>query len=77
LRGSIFSLAVHDWGNDGVERTYNDRFPGHSIFISNDNPLSGRSLEFACLLGAQLKSRGLKYRHRRREIVDAARCLSL
>jgi N-acetylmuramoyl-L-alanine amidase len=72
---------LEKWTYDGVEHTYNDRFPGHSIFISNDNPQSGRSLEFASLLGAQLKSRGLKYTshyterfmgHRRREIVDAA-----
>ena len=39
-------------------RAYNDRFPGHSIFISNDNPQRDRSLEFASLLGAQLKARG-------------------
>ncbi len=71
---------LEKWTYDGVEHTYNDRFPGHSIFISNDNPQRGRSLEFASLLGAQLKARGLKYTphytekfmgHRRRELVDA------
>jgi N-acetylmuramoyl-L-alanine amidase len=78
---SVPDPMLEKWTYDGVEHTYNDRFPGHSIFISNDNPQSGRSLEFASLLGAQLKSRGLKYTphyterfmgHRRREIVDAA-----
>jgi N-acetylmuramoyl-L-alanine amidase len=78
---SVPDPMLEKWTYDGVEHTYNDQFPGHSIFISNDNPQSGRSLEFASLLGAQLKSRGLKYTphyterfmgHRRREIVDAA-----
>jgi N-acetylmuramoyl-L-alanine amidase len=88
--GADLFLAIHHdsvpdpmlekWTFDGVEHTYNDRFPGHSIFISNDNPQRGRSLEFASLLGAQLKARGLKYTphyterfmgHRRRELVDA------
>jgi hypothetical protein len=57
---SVPDPMLEKWTYDGVEHTYNDRFPGHSIFISNDNPQSGRSLEFASLLGAQLKSRGLK-----------------
>jgi N-acetylmuramoyl-L-alanine amidase len=88
--GADLFLAIHHdsvpdpmlekWTYDGAEHTYNDRFPGHSIFISNDNPQRGRSLEFASLLGAQLKARGLKYTphyterfmgHRRRELVDA------
>jgi N-acetylmuramoyl-L-alanine amidase len=88
--GADLFLAIHHdsvpdpmlekWTYDGVEHTYNDRFPGHSIFISNDNPQRGRSLEFASLLGAQLKARGLKYTphytekfmgHRQRILVDA------
>ena len=88
--GADLFLAIHHdsvpdpmlekWTYDGMEHTYNDRFPGHSIFISNDNPQRGRSLEFASLLGTQLKARGLKYTphytekfmgHRRRELVDA------
>ena len=88
--GADLFLAIHHdsvpdpmlekWTYDGVEHTYNDRFPGHSIFISNDNPQRGRSLEFASLLGAQLKARGLKYTphyterfmgHRQRVLVDA------
>jgi N-acetylmuramoyl-L-alanine amidase len=76
---SVPDPMLEKWTYDGVDHTYNDRFPGHSIFISNDNPQRGRSLEFASLLGAQLKARGLKYTphyterfmgHRRRELVD-------
>jgi N-acetylmuramoyl-L-alanine amidase len=77
---SVPDPMLEKWTHDGVDHTYNDRFPGHSIFISNENPQRGRSLEFASLLGAQLKGRGLKYTphyterfmgHRRRELVDA------
>ncbi len=78
---SVPDRMLERWSYDGQEHTYNDRFPGHSIFISNDNPFRGKSLEFAKMLGAQLKSRGLKYTphytehfmgSRRRELVDAA-----
>jgi N-acetylmuramoyl-L-alanine amidase len=77
---SVPDPMLEKWTYDGAEHTYNDRFPGHSIFISNDNPQRGRSLEFASLLGAQLKARGLKYTphyterfmgHRQRVLVDA------
>jgi N-acetylmuramoyl-L-alanine amidase len=77
---SVPDQMLEKWTFDGADHTYNDRFPGHSIFISNDNPQRGRSLEFASLLGAQLKARGLKYTphyterfmgHRQRILVDA------
>ena len=68
------------WEYEGKEYAYCDRFPGHSIFISNDNVNRAGSLEFAKLLGTQLKARGLRYTphytepfmgNRRRELVDA------
>jgi N-acetylmuramoyl-L-alanine amidase len=76
----ILALLMEKWEYEGATHGYNDRFPGHSLFISYDNPQRGRSLEFAKLLGAQLKSQGLKYTphyterfmgSRRRELVDA------
>jgi N-acetylmuramoyl-L-alanine amidase len=42
---SVPDPMLEKWTYDGVEHTYNDQFPGHSIFISNDNPQSGRSLD--------------------------------
>jgi N-acetylmuramoyl-L-alanine amidase len=82
---SIHHDAVPDgflqkWQYEGQEHGYSDRFHGHSIFISNDNPNRGRSLVFAKLLGDQLKARGLIYTphytekimgHWRHELVDA------
>ena len=82
---SIHHDAVPDgflqkWQYEGQEHGYSDRFHGHSIFISNDNPNRGRSLLFGKLLGDQLKARGLIYTphytekfmgHWRHELVDA------
>jgi N-acetylmuramoyl-L-alanine amidase len=82
---SIHHDAVPDgflqkWQYEGQEHGYSDRFHGHSIFISNDNPNRGRSLLLGKLLGDQLKARGLIYTHHytekimghwRHELVDA------
>jgi N-acetylmuramoyl-L-alanine amidase len=71
---------LESWQFDGQEQHYNDRFPGHSIFISNDNADPGGSLVFGRLLGNALKARGLRYTphytekfmgHRQRLLVDA------
>ncbi len=68
------------WEYDGKTRPYSDRFSGHSLFVSTENPQFQRSLEFAKLLGKGLKSRGLQYaKHytekfmgkKRRKLLDA------
>jgi N-acetylmuramoyl-L-alanine amidase len=89
LPADLFLSIHHDsvpkqfkakWDYEGKEHAYCDRFPGHSIFISNDNINRAGSLEFARLLGTQLKARGLTYTphyteafmgSRRRQLVDA------
>jgi N-acetylmuramoyl-L-alanine amidase len=77
---SVPDSFLEKWQYEGAEHTFSDRFPGHSIFISFDNPQRDRSLAFGKLLGDQLKARGLKYAphytekfmgHRRRVLVDA------
>jgi N-acetylmuramoyl-L-alanine amidase len=68
------------WEFEGKQFEYSDRFRGHSIFISADNPNYQASLEFGKLLGARMKARGLQYTphytqafmgHKRRQLVDA------
>lgn len=68
------------WEFADKQRSFSDRFKGHSIFISNDNPERQASLQFGHLLGEQLKARGLQYTphykepfmgHRQRILVDA------
>jgi N-acetylmuramoyl-L-alanine amidase len=49
------------WEYEGKQREFSDRFKGHSIFVSNDNIEYRASLQFAHLLGEQLKARDLHY----------------
>jgi N-acetylmuramoyl-L-alanine amidase len=88
LKADVFLSIHHDsvpdrlaqnWEFEGVRRHYNDNYPGHSIFISADNPDYQASLLFATIIGKELKARGLKYTphytdpimgHRMRVLVD-------
>ena len=58
---SVPDRFLQKWEFNGVERSYSDRFKGHSIFVSHDNADYRDSLQFARLLGQKLKDRGLKY----------------
>ena len=89
-RGDLLISVHHDsvpddfiekWEYEGAQGTYSDRFKGHSIFVSIDNPQYARSLAFARELGLALKARGLEYtphytlpimKSRRRTLVDPA-----
>jgi N-acetylmuramoyl-L-alanine amidase len=71
---------LENWEFEGEQRTFSDRFHGHSIFISNDNSNGADSLQFARLLGTELRKRGLQYTphyterymgYRERLLVDA------
>ena len=77
---SVPKQFIEKWEYEGEKRTFSDRFPGHSIFISNDNPDRAGSLLFGQLIGRELKTRGLQYTphyvepfmgNRRRVLVDA------
>jgi N-acetylmuramoyl-L-alanine amidase len=88
LNADLFLAVHHDsvpdkmletWQVDGKDEHYNDRFPGHSLFISNANADRAGSLAFARQLGLALKAHGLQYTphytekfmgNRRRELVD-------
>jgi N-acetylmuramoyl-L-alanine amidase len=71
---------IETWEYEGAEGRFSDRFKGHSIFVSIENPQYARSLAFARALGLALKARGLAYTPhyadkimgaRRRVLVDA------
>jgi N-acetylmuramoyl-L-alanine amidase len=77
---SVPDSLLENWDYNGEPHHFSDRFKGHSIFISYDNPERKGSLLFGKLLGDALKSRGLQYTphytekimgNRRRELVDA------
>ena len=89
LGADLFLSVHHDsvpdeflekWEFEGEQRNFSDRFSGHSIFISDDNSDRAGSLQFARLLGTQLRERGLQYTphytdrimgHRQRLLIDA------
>ena len=76
---SVPDRFLEKWEYEGEQRSYSDRFNGHSLFISNGNGDFAGSLTFGRLLGQQLKARGLQYTrhytekfmgHRQRILVD-------
>jgi N-acetylmuramoyl-L-alanine amidase len=77
---SVPSVFKQVWDYLGKEQRFSDRFKGHSIFVSNDNPARKGSLQFGHLLGLELKARDLHYTPHyteafmgryRRDLVDA------
>jgi N-acetylmuramoyl-L-alanine amidase len=77
---SVPDRFLEKWEYEGKERGFSDRFKGHSIFISVDNADPKGSLQFAQLLGRQMKARELQYTphytnkimgSRQRKLVDA------
>ncbi|HZP71415.1 MAG TPA: N-acetylmuramoyl-L-alanine amidase [Pseudolabrys sp.] len=58
---SVPDRFLEKWDYNGKRQTFSDRFKGHSIFVSNDNPDPKDSLLFGSMLGRQLKARGLEY----------------
>lgn len=88
LNADLFLAIHHDavpdrmletWQYQGQEEHFNDRFPGHSLFISDENADPAGSLAFARLLGNALEAHSLHYTHhyteafmgsRRRELLD-------
>jgi len=76
---SVPKQFIEKWEYEGASHIFSDRFPGHSIFISNDNADRAGSLLFGQLIGRELKTRGLQYAphyvepfmgNRRRVLVD-------
>ncbi len=58
---SVPNSLMESWEFEGKESHFSDRFTGHSIFVSYENPHLERSLLFGRLLGNELKDRGLQY----------------
>ena len=76
---SVPEKFLENWDSEGKPNRFSDRFTGHSLFVSFDNPQRKASLLFGKFLGNQLKARDLKYTphyteaimgSRRRELVD-------
>jgi N-acetylmuramoyl-L-alanine amidase len=77
---SVPDKFLENWEFADKPSHFSDKFPGHSLFVSVQNPNYKASLQLGSLLGHQLKDRGLQYAHhyteafmghRRRILVDA------
>ena len=70
VRTDLFLSVHHDsvpdklletWEFDGAKSYFSDRFSGHSLFVSQQNPHFASSLMLARMIGKQLKEQGLHY----------------
>ena len=70
MKADIFLSIHHDsvpdkfkekWEFEGKKLEYSDRFSGHSLFVSKENPYYETSFHLAQLIGRELKARKLKY----------------
>jgi N-acetylmuramoyl-L-alanine amidase len=77
---SVPNALLEKWEFEGEEYAFSDRFKGHSLYVAFDNADRKGSIQFARLLGLQLKARGLQFTphytdpimgSRRREWVDS------
>ncbi|MBR0717421.1 N-acetylmuramoyl-L-alanine amidase [Bradyrhizobium liaoningense] len=58
---SVPDKLLEEWEFEGARSYFSDRFSGHSMFVSRQNPHFAISMMFARLLGKELKERGLRY----------------
>jgi len=58
---SVPDKLLEEWEFEGSKSYFSDRFTGHSLFVSRQNPHFAISMLFARLLGKELKERGLHY----------------
>jgi N-acetylmuramoyl-L-alanine amidase len=70
LRANLFLSIHHDsvpdkllenWEFEGKKSHFSDRFSGYSVFVSRGNPDFKTSLQFAELVGKEMKAQGLQY----------------
>jgi N-acetylmuramoyl-L-alanine amidase len=61
------------WMYEGESRFYSDRFTGHSLFVSRENPKLAQSLAFGRRLGIALNDQGLIYTNHHLEDVAGER----
>jgi N-acetylmuramoyl-L-alanine amidase len=70
---STRDVYIRKWEFAGVERSYSDKFSGHSLFVSLKNGFYKQSVAFAKLLGRELASAGLRYTPQHAEDIPTAR----
>jgi N-acetylmuramoyl-L-alanine amidase len=54
-------VFYEEWTYNGKEHHFSDKYAGYSIFVSNQNQFADQSVQFATLLGAELRTRGMTF----------------
>lgn len=70
---SVSEHELQPWQWGGQTQYYGDRWAGHSLFVSRDNPATARSVLCARTMGARLQRMGFAPTHKnglRREYAD-------
>ncbi len=58
---SVPDRLLENWEFEGKKSRFSDRFGGYSVWVSKDNPDFATSLQFAELIGKEMKAEGLQY----------------
>ncbi len=58
---SVPDRLLENWEFGGRKSHFSDRFSGYSVFVSHANPDFATSLQFAELIGKEMKAEGLQY----------------
>jgi N-acetylmuramoyl-L-alanine amidase len=58
---SVPDRLLENWEFEGRKSHFSDRFGGYSVWVSHDNPDFATSLQFAELIGREMKAEGLQY----------------
>ncbi len=58
---SVPDRLLENWEFEGKKSHFSDRFSGYSVFVSHRNPDFATSLQFAELVGREMKAEGLRY----------------
>jgi N-acetylmuramoyl-L-alanine amidase len=58
---AVQPIFYSEWTYNGRKHLYSDRYAGYSIFVSRRNRFAEQSVEFATLLGAELRKRRMTF----------------
>ncbi|MBV9461141.1 MAG: N-acetylmuramoyl-L-alanine amidase [Bradyrhizobium sp.] len=58
---SVPDKMMEDWEFEGKKSHYSDRFSGYGLFVSKENPDFESSMNFAKLIGTQMRAQGIKF----------------
>jgi N-acetylmuramoyl-L-alanine amidase len=58
---SVPDKLMENWEFEGKKSHFSDRFSGYGLFVSKSNPDFDASMQFAHLIGKQMRAQGIKF----------------